>query len=187
MCLNSYTVTNRSGRVLRRWRSWWPATGLEAKAVAKLLLTLTGGAGAGKTTLAAALVEASPVGSVRVLHGDDYYVDGPECGVWVPDEEGVLRLDVFVDLPADLRLARKIQRKCLGEGFPLDVLLRNYLSSRRSAHERHVEPERAVCDLVVEADVPAGVLASRVWAAVGRDPFPLHEADPVSEPASLWI
>lgn len=184
-----------------------------------MLLTLTGGAGAGKTTLAAALVEASPVGSVRVLHGDDYYVDGPERGVWVPDGEGVLRLDVgdpqsvdegrlagevaqaldaspvviveglfarraslrvaapdrfdvFVDLPADLRLARKIQRKCLGEGFPLDVLLRNYLSSRRSAHERHVEPERAICDLVVEAVVPAGVLASRVWAAVGARPRP---------------
>ncbi|MFJ6998871.1 uridine kinase [Streptomyces albidoflavus] len=184
------------------------------KAVEALLLTLTGGAGAGKTTLAAALVEAAPIGPVRVLHGDDYYVDGPERGVWVPDEEGVSRLDVgdprsvdearlaaevaealadgsvviveglfarrvtrsvaapdrfdvFVDLPADLRLARKIRRKCLGEGFPLDVLLRNYLTSRRAAHERHVEPERAVCDLVVEAVVPVGVLASRVWVAVG--------------------
>ncbi|MET7510084.1 hypothetical protein [Streptomyces albidoflavus] len=178
-----------------------------------MLLTLTGGAGAGKTTLAAVLVEASPVGSVRVVHGDDYYVDGPERGVWVPDDEGVLRLDVgdprsvdegclagdvaealaassvviveglfarrmtlpvavrdrfdvFVDLPADLRLARKIRRKCLGEGFPLDVLLRNYLGSRRSAHERYVEPERAFCDLVVEAVAPASVLASHIRDAV---------------------
>ncbi|MFE6720621.1 hypothetical protein ACFVDU_23930 [Streptomyces albidoflavus] len=141
-----------------------------------MLLTLTGGAGAGKTTLAAALVEASPVGSVRVLHGDDYYVDGPECGVWVPDEEGVLRLDVgdprSVDdgrLAGDVAEALAASSVVIVEGLfaPLDVLLRNYLGSRRSAHERHVEPERAVCDLVVEAVVPAGVLASRVWAAVG--------------------
>ncbi|MEU6107329.1 hypothetical protein ABZ853_02815 [Streptomyces albidoflavus] len=99
------------------------------------------------------------------------------------------RFDVFVDLPTDLRLARKVRRKCLGEGFPLDVLLRNYLGSRRSAHERHVEPERAVCDLVVEAVVPAGVLASASGRRWARDPVRARtrEPDPASKTASLWI
>ncbi|MFI0980699.1 uridine kinase [Streptomyces sp. NPDC021093] len=176
-----------------------------------MLLTLTGGSGAGKTTLAAALADGAPGSPVRVLHGDDYYFDSPEHGVWAPDESGTPRLDVgdprsvdlgrltrdaeealvssaavvvdglfarrvapagsyprfdvFVDLPADLRLARKIRRKCLRDGFPLDVLLRNYLLHRRDAHERHVEPVRHDCDLVVDGDTDPNVLAGQVWAA----------------------
>jgi uridine kinase len=177
-----------------------------------MLVTLTGGAGAGKTTLATALAASTPEAPARVLHGDDYYFQTPDQGVWAPDESGVLRLDVgvpqsvdfarlahdtdaaladapvvivdglfarsvtprtasarfdiFVDLPADLRLARKIQRKCLRDGFPLEVLLRNYLDHRRAAHEQHVEPLRGGCDLVVEGDRPADELAQQVWKVV---------------------
>ncbi|MFD3518408.1 hypothetical protein [Streptomyces sp. NPDC058657] len=83
--------------------------------------------------------------------------------------DGCRRFDVFVDLPADLRLARKIRRKCLRDGFPLDVLLRNYLLYRRDAHEEHVEPVRHTCDLVVGGDGDPDVVARQVWeAAVGR-------------------
>ncbi|MFI9362072.1 uridine kinase [Kitasatospora sp. NPDC053057] len=187
-----------------------------------MLVTLTGGAGAGKTTLAAALAAAAGPGRVRVLHGDDYYYAEPgHGGVWAPDEAGVPRLDVgdprsvdgrrladdvdaalgefrvvvvdglfarsvaprrpcgrfdvFVDLPADLRLARKIERKCVAGGFPLAVLLRNYVGHRRAAHERHVEPLRAQCDLVVDGALAPEILAGQVWAAAagrggrGRD------------------
>ncbi|MFJ9845855.1 uridine kinase [Kitasatospora sp. NPDC101155] len=180
-----------------------------------MLVTLTGGAGAGKTTLATALAATTPRGPARVLHGDDYYFLTPEQGVWEPDESGVPRLDVgdprsldftrlahdtdaafasspvvivdglfarhvtprtanvrfdiFVDLPADLRLARKIQRKCLRDGFPLDVLLRNYLNHRRAAHEQHVEPLRGGCDLVVSGDRPVDDLAQQVWTAIAAN------------------
>ncbi|MFF1497196.1 hypothetical protein [Streptomyces sp. NPDC058304] len=51
-----------------------------------------------------------------------------------------MRFDVFVGLPADFRLARKIERKCLRDGFPLEALLRNYLDHRRAAHDQHIEP-----------------------------------------------
>ncbi|WP_330334008.1 hypothetical protein OHS33_32600 [Streptomyces sp. NBC_00536] len=183
-----------------------------------VLLTLTGGAGAGKTTLATALAAAAPEGPLRVLHGDDYYYadtypgDTPRRGIWRPDATGTPRLDtgdprsadgdrlaedadralavarvvvveglfarhvtprvacarfdVFVDLPADLRLARKIRRKCLREGFPLDVLLTNYLDHRRGAHERHVEPVRTTCDLVVDARRDSVLLARSIWEAI---------------------
>ncbi|BAJ27734.1 MULTISPECIES: hypothetical protein [Kitasatospora] len=181
-----------------------------------MLLTLTGGAGAGKTTLAAALAVSAPAGPVAVLHGDDYYhvEPGPGRGVWAPDENGVprldvghpdsvdaarldadlaaalrraelviveglfarlagagrdRRLDVFVDLPADLRLVRKIDRKCVRGGFPLEVLLRNYLAHRRDAHERYVEPLRAGCALTVDGGRPPAELAARVWAAVAAN------------------
>ncbi|MFD7102437.1 uridine kinase family protein [Streptomyces celluloflavus] len=180
-----------------------------------MLVTLTGGAGAGKTTLATALAATASRAPVRVFHGDDYYFGTPERGVWMPDEAGVPRLDVgdprsmdlgrlghdvdaaltaasvvivdglfarrvtltapcprfdvFVDLPADLRLARKIQRKCLRDGFPLDVLLRNYLNHRRTAHEKYVEPVRHDCDLIVDGGAAADVLARRIWTeATGK-------------------
>jgi uridine kinase len=78
------------------------------------------------------------------------------------------RFDVFVDLPADLRLARKIRRTCLSEGFPLDVLLRNYVEYRRDAHARHVEPVRHVCDLVVDATLEPHALAREVWSTITK-------------------
>ncbi|WP_377273477.1 uridine kinase [Peterkaempfera sp. SMS 1(5)a] len=177
-----------------------------------MLLTLTGGAGAGKTTLAHALASSAPRGPTSVLHGDDYYVTGPGRGVWTRDEAGVprldvgdprsvdierlnadtdtalalapvvivdglfarrvapqwpgFRLDIYVDLPADLRLARKIERKCIRDGFPLDVLLRNYVTHRRDAHELHIEPLRDDCDVITDGTLNPDVLAERIWSAV---------------------
>ncbi|GIF46487.1 uridine kinase [Asanoa ferruginea] len=163
-----------------------------------VLVTLTGGAGAGKTTLARALADT-------VVHLDDFYhcADSGR-GVWIPDENGTprldvgdprsidfvglnaavdkaltdsavvvveglfaidvrpsepcQRLDVFVDLAADLRLARKIHRKCVVGDFPVAVLLANYVDHRRAAHERHVEPARERCDLVVDGLLPVDQL-----------------------------
>ncbi|MFJ9691538.1 uridine kinase [Kitasatospora sp. NPDC101183] len=176
-----------------------------------MLLTLTGGAGAGKTTLAGALVASAGEGPASVLHGDDYYFTTPGRGIWARDEAGIarldvgdprsvdmerldadtdaalavapvvivdglfarrvapqrpcLRLDVFVDLAADLRLARKIERKCVRGGFPLEVLLRNYVDLRRAAHERHIEPLRDECDVVVDGTLTPGILAEQIWSA----------------------
>lgn len=59
-----------------------------------MLLTLSGGAGAGKTALAKELAVTASVGPVRVLHGDDYYFTAQDRGVWACDDTGVPRLDV---------------------------------------------------------------------------------------------
>lgn len=70
-----------------------------------------------------------------------------------------------VDVAAGLRLARKIRRKCVEGGFPLGVLLRNYLTRRREQHETFVEPLRGKCGLVVDGAAPVEA-AAEVWGAV---------------------
>jgi uridine kinase len=119
--------------------------------VTPLLLTLTGGAGAGKTTVAAEFGEAV------VLHGDDYYVTGRDRGVWLPDRSGTPRLDVGDP--------RSVDTAC---DFPLDVLLANYLDHRREAHTRHVEPLRDHCDLVVDGSLPAASIRAEIECAAPR-------------------
>jgi uridine kinase len=163
-----------------------------------VLVTISGGAGAGKTTLAAAL--AGPRTDVAVLHLDDYCGEAPDAGdpgsvdfarldadvagaltrnavvvaegmfafrVGVAATPGA-RFDVFADLPADLRLARKIHRQCVEGGAPLDLLLSSYVAHRRAAHERHVEPARQIADLVVSTEAPAEQLADQIWRAITR-------------------
>ena len=68
-----------------------------------MLVTLTGGSGAGKTTLAAALAATAPRVPTQVLHGDDYYFRTVGQGVWAPDETGVPRLDVGDPRSQDLK------------------------------------------------------------------------------------
>lgn len=176
-----------------------------------MLITLTGGAGSGKTTLARALANTG----ATVLHGDDHYFTAPEDGgVWAFDADGggpwldvgdpasidfprlnaatatalagggiviveglfarmvapgvaCSWLDVFVDTAADLRLARKIERKCVHGSFPLEVLLRNYLTRRREQHELFVEPLRTTCGLVVDGTAPVELAVKAVRRAAG--------------------
>jgi len=44
--------------------------------------------------------------------------------------------------------------------------LANYLNHRRDAHDRHVEPARDRCDLVVDGRLPADHLASQIHHAL---------------------
>jgi uridine kinase len=178
-----------------------------------MLLTLTGGSAAGKTTLAAELARRVPH-APSVIHVDDYYFGRADLGTWIADENGVPRLDVgdprsvdwdgliqdtnsalqhhrlvivegmfagqismpsttprvdvFVDVPADLRLVRKIDRQCVNDGFPLTILLRNYVTLRRDAHERHVEPLRHNCDFVVDGTQPPHKLAEDLLPIVAE-------------------
>ena len=160
------------------------------------VLALGGGAGAGKTTLASALVER--VDGACVVHLDACYQSDPAVAPSLPrfdgggrvvdrsapeaiDRERVvatlteelgaapplvvvegmfalvlpyldewIRWRVYLDLPADVRLARKTLRS-LDEGRDPSAALRGYLERGRDAHQRLVGPSREGADLVIDA------------------------------------
>lgn len=60
-----------------------------------------------------------------------------------------INLSVFVDTPADVRLARRLQRDIRERGRTLDNVLEQYFSTVRPMHERYVEPHKRHADLVV--------------------------------------
>jgi uridine kinase len=63
------------------------------------------------------------------------------------------RWRVYVDVPADLRLARKALRK-IHEGRDPRHVLRGYLEKGRAAHDRHVAPTREHANLVLDGTEP---------------------------------
>lgn len=61
----------------------------------------------------------------------------------------LLDLKVFVDAPADVRLARRVRRDVVERGRTLHTVLEQYFSTVRPMHECHVEPARGHADVVV--------------------------------------
>lgn len=80
----------------------------------------------------------------------------------------LLDVKVFVDAPADVRLARRVLRDTGPErGRRLEAVVEQYLTTVRPMHERYVEPSRGFADLVV-TDATAPDQGRRVAALVRR-------------------
>ncbi|MBX2797228.1 MAG: uridine kinase [Myxococcales bacterium] len=62
----------------------------------------------------------------------------------------LLDLTVYVDAPADIRLARRIRRDTLTRGRAAGDVLDQYLATVRPMHRAHVEPTKSSADLVVD-------------------------------------
>ena len=60
-----------------------------------------------------------------------------------------LDVSIFVDTPADIRLARRLQRDTQERGRSLDNVLEQYFATVRPMHECYVEPYRQQADVVV--------------------------------------
>jgi len=89
-------------------------------------------------------------------------------GLFVLHERSILnRLDdsVFVDVPADVRLMRRVRRDSAERGIPAEETLRLYETFARPMHERFVQPSaanaRQVWNPLTERDVPRR-LAARI-------------------------
>lgn len=85
-------------------------------------------------------------------------------------------LRVFVDAPADLRLARRILRDVAERGRSAEGVVRQYLDSVRTMHDRYVEPQRTGADLVVmnsgELRDAADALEAALRARLGSSRHP---------------
>ncbi|RII13999.1 Uridine kinase [Streptomyces sp. YIM 130001] len=56
----------------------------------------------------------------------------------------------YVDVPPDIRLARKVLRKLEDAAADPQASVRGYLARGRQAHAEHVEPTRARADIVLD-------------------------------------
>lgn len=64
-------------------------------------------------------------------------------GILILEEESLRRrldLSVFIEVPDDIRLSRRVRRDCSERGVPLEETLRLYEDSVRPMHKRFVEP-----------------------------------------------
>lgn len=68
----------------------------------------------------------------------------------VPELAEACDLKVFIDVPADLRLIRRIRRDQVVRNYTVEQILERYLENARPAHEALVEPSKAVADHVIE-------------------------------------
>lgn len=66
-----------------------------------------------------------------------------------PDLAEVFDLRIFVDTPADVRFIRRLIRDQIQRGRTAQSVIEQYLATVRPAHERLIEPSRAVADLVI--------------------------------------
>lgn len=77
-------------------------------------------------------------------------------------------LRVFVDAPADVRLARRLRRDVAERGREVGGVLDQYLRTVRPMHEAHVEPSRALAALVLNGQAPIPALVDSLVEAIGR-------------------
>ncbi len=63
-------------------------------------------------------------------------------------------LTIYVDTPADLRMARRIKRDVSERGRDLDRVIAQYLNFVRPAHAQFTEPAKYLCDLIIEDEGP---------------------------------
>ena len=66
----------------------------------------------------------------------------------IPNPRDYFDYFIYVDAPADIRLARRIIRDRKERGYNTDHILTQYLSTVRPMHERYVEPTRQEADFL---------------------------------------
>ncbi len=79
----------------------------------------------------------------------------------VPGLRELFDVSVYVDAPADLRLARRITRDVTERGRSVESVIEQYLRTVRPAHEAFVEPSKQHADTVI-ADATNDSLVRRV-------------------------
>ena len=86
--------------------------------------------------------------SVTIVEGLFLY------NIGVPDE--LFDLKVFMDTPADLRFIRRLIRDREERGRSVESVINQYLDSVRRMHEKYVEPNREISDVIFHGALYTG-------------------------------
>lgn len=68
---------------------------------------------------------------------------------WFADIRSTMDIKIFVDTPADVRLARRVRRDVRERGRDVEDVLNQYERFVRPAHEQFVEPTKQHADVIV--------------------------------------
>lgn len=80
-----------------------------------------------------------------------------------PPLRALFHASVFVDTPADIRLARRLERDVAERGRTIDSVLRQYLGQVRPMHEQWVEPAKQYAQWVLPGDGPLDGHVAALW------------------------
>ena len=86
----------------------------------------------------------------------------------VPALLSILDLKVFLQVPADIRLCRRIERDMRERGRTAPMVIKQYLATVRPMHDKLVEPSRAEAELVVGGGGYNPEAIERVTAAIRK-------------------
>ena len=90
-------------------------------------------------------------------------------------------LTVFLDVPADVRLARRLLRDIGERGRTVTAVVEQYLDTVRAMHATHVEPQRSHAHAVIAAAGPLATIVDVVGALLrGRLHAPLAPVEPLT-------
>ena len=79
---------------------------------------------------------------------------------------------VFVDVPADIRLIRRLRRDTRERGRSVESVVEQYLATTRPMHEQFVAPAKAWAHLLVTQDTPLQEAAARIAELLNGAPAP---------------
>jgi uridine kinase len=85
-----------------------------------------------------------------------------------PELAHAFDLRVFLDVPADVRVLRRLRRDLVERGRTVESVIAQYMTTVRPMHERFVAPARASADLVLDWRPPIDELVGQVLARLAE-------------------
>lgn len=91
----------------------------------------------------------------RIAHADTVIVEGIHL-LAVPALRALFDLSIYMDADEAVRLGRRMIRDAEARGRTPRSVLMQFFSNVRPMHDKHVEPQKAVADLVLYCPFDAG-------------------------------
>ena len=115
---------------------------------------------------------------VRVAAAEIVILEGQHV-LFDPEVRSLVDLAVYLDVDADLRFIRRLQRDMAHRRRRVESIVSQYLQTVRPSHDLYVEPSRARADLVLrESPDVAGMSAQhRAWSETIRGALMAKEGE----------